>query len=68
MTLIERVYASTQPLERLRAHEIVTEILNDWYVECSVTGDLIPFHDLKYWDVDSNMIFKDAATAFKHTN
>jgi hypothetical protein len=39
----------------------VQHFLNDlwtvWYVECSVSGELIPLTDLRYWNVTTQEVF-----------
>lgn len=35
------------------------------YVRCAVTGSLIPIKDLKYWNVDKQEAYADAAAAMR---
>lgn len=53
--------------DELKANTIITALLKDWYVECSVTGETIPVADLHYWTPDGTRMYKDAETAMKDT-
>lgn len=35
------------------------------YVRCAVTGAVIPIKDLKYWNVDKQEAYADAAAAMR---
>ena len=37
----------------------VDQELKNWYVDCSITGEKIPLHLLRYWDVDKQEAYKD---------
>lgn len=42
--------------------------LADYYVTCSQTGEQVPLSDLKYWNVETQEVFKDAEAALaRHT-
>ena len=51
---------------RLRYLDNEFEILTPGdFVRCSVTGDLIALAELKYWSVERQEAYRDAATSLK---
>ena len=51
--------------DQVKAHQIGSALLKDWYVFCSVTGEPISVADLQYWNVERKEVYKDAETALK---
>lgn len=47
----------------LLAPQLLVRELAQWYVRCSVTGELIPLTRLKYWNVDRKECYRDAEVA-----
>lgn len=46
--------SSTDPEE---AKWAVMDVWQDWYVQCSVSGEYIRLCDLSYWDVDKREVY-----------
>jgi len=63
---IDALYAQARINPSIQLHIELPKILESWYVVCSITDELIPFSEMKYWDVDKNLIFKDAKTSFEY--
>jgi hypothetical protein len=55
-----------QRLARVRYLDGTLRLLSDGdYVVCAVTGNRIPLHELKYWSVERQEAYCDAAASFE---
>ena len=65
MSTLDRLYG-LKGEARLRYLDGSVDILTPGdFVRCSVTGDVIAVADLKYWSVERQEPYRDAATSLK---
>lgn len=61
--MVTSIEVIQEKFPRDQVHAVVEQLLKDWYVLCSVTGERIPLPQLKYWHVDTQRCFKNAEAA-----
>lgn len=43
-------------------------LFKEWGIPCSITGEMIPLSDLRYWNIERNEAYRDANVMLKrHT-
>lgn len=55
MDLIRAIPATyADPQQQFQKYQ---ELIQDWYVECSVTGEPIRLTELHYWNIEKNEVY-----------